>query len=98
VRRAATKVSTTLWARERQGDLPEGATREAAAIGLLADPEDHSLHRLRLECCAGDIDAINDAWADTSKRLGKRATDLRQLRRKLIGMAAFVERGEMAGS
>jgi hypothetical protein len=98
VRRAATEVATTLWGRERRGGVPEGAAREAATVGLLADPEDHSLHRLRLECCAGDIDAIDDAWADTSKRLGKRATDLRQLRRKLIGMAAFAEREEMAGS
>jgi hypothetical protein len=38
-------------------------------MGLLADPEDYSLHRLRLECCAGDIDAIDDAWVHTSKRL-----------------------------
>jgi len=80
------------------GDAPEGVAREVAAIGLLADPEDHSLHRLRLECCAGDIDAIDDAWADTSKRLGNRAADLRPLRRRLIGMAAFVEREEMAGT
>jgi len=98
VRRAATEVSTTLWEREREGDAPEGVAREVAAIGLLADPEDHSLHRLRLECSAGDIDAIDDAWADTAKRLGKRATDLRPLRRRLIGMAAFVEREELAGT
>jgi hypothetical protein len=97
VRRAATEVSTTLWERQREGAVPAGAAREAATVGLLADPEDHSLHRLRLECCAGDIDAIDDAWADTSKRLGKRAVDLRPLRRRLIGMAAFVEREEMAG-
>jgi hypothetical protein len=98
VRRVAAEVSTTLWERERQGGAPEGAARRAATIGLLADPEDHSLHRLRLERSAGDIDAIDDAWADTSKRLGNRAADLRQLRRRLIGMAAFAEREEMAGS
>jgi hypothetical protein len=91
-------VSTTPWERERQGDAPEGAARRAAAIGLLADPEDHSLHRLRLECSAGDIDAIDDAWADTSKRLKGRAADLGPLRRKLIDMAAFVDAEKMAGS
>jgi hypothetical protein len=98
VRRGATKVATTLWESERQGEVPAGAARAAAHVGLLADPVDHDLHRLRLECCAGDFGAIEDAWADTSKRLGGGTAGLRPLYRKLIGMAAFMESEKITGS
>jgi hypothetical protein len=97
VRQAATKVATTLWEPERQGEVPAGAARGAAHVGLLADPVDHDLHRLRLECCAGDFGAIEDAWADTSKRIGDGVAGLRPLYRKLIGMAAFMEGEKIAG-
>ena len=97
IRRAALEASGLLWERERSGAAVTGSARAAVAVGLMVDPEDYLLHRRRLETSAGDVDAIVEAWADT-KRLGKRAADLRRLRDRLIGMATFEKGGEGTGS
>jgi hypothetical protein len=93
IRRAAMEASEVLLGNKRN----EEAAR-AVGIGILVDPDDFELHRQRLNCCAGDERAIEEAWADTARRLGNRAKPLRPLRDRLIGKVRFVREEEIAGS
>jgi len=93
LRRVALEVSKGLLKRERYEEA-----FEAASLGIVVDPDDVELHRQRLECCKGDESAIDDAWADTVRRLKKDAQQLRSLRDNLKGMARFVRKEQIAGS